>query len=120
MQDFKKRKFKFWFYHATHGEAIIRSAKNNEFDKNIDLYFGDVQYIEMPTMITELRLEKADEADIAYLTKRMGRRVLANNVTVLVSGENRYYIVASINKIMENSLEMNELPILTFIKCSKI
>lgn len=110
------RKFKFWFYHVTHGEAIIRSVKTEEFGTNIDIYFGDIQYIEIPTKLSELKLENANETDIVYLTEKTGNVVRSQDVIVLFSGERRFYIIASIVKVMENTLETNELPIMTFMK----
>lgn len=110
------RKFKFWFYHVTHGEAIIRSMKTEEDGTNIDIYFGDIQYIEMPTILSELKLINANAADIVYLTEKTGKSVRPQNVIVLLLGERRFYIIASIVKVMENSLETNELPIMTFMK----
>ena len=114
--DFEKRKFKFWFYHVTHREAIVRSLKTNCLEKNIDIYFGDIQYIEMPTSLADFRMENANDADIMYLEEKIGRPVQPQNVTVLTLEERRFYVVASISKIVENSLEMNELPISTFMK----
>lgn len=39
--NFNNRKFKFWFYQVSHGEAIIRSPKideNKVYDGNIDIF----------------------------------------------------------------------------------
>ena len=113
---FNNRKFKFWFYHITHSEAIIRSERTEEFEKNIDIYFGDIQYMEMPAVLSELKLDNANEADIIYLAEKTGKAVRPKDVTVLLSGGRRYYIIASIIRIMENSLEPNELPIVTFMR----
>lgn len=113
---FENRKFKLWFYHMSHGEAVIRSPKNMHFENNIDIYFGDIQYIEMPTTMLELSLVEATESDMMYLAKKIGKSVQSNNITVLLSGKCRFYIVSSVFSIIENSLEFNELPIATFIK----
>ena len=115
-QHFENRKFKFWFYHVTHGEAIIRSMKNSHTEKNIDIYLADIQYIEMPVMLSELSLENANKTDVTYLSKKICKEVPIDNIVVLISGEHRYYVIASVIKVMENSLELDELPVTTFMK----
>ena len=112
----ENRVFKFWFYQITHSEAIIRSGKKSEFEKNIDIYFGGIKYIEIPTILSELKLEAINESDMMYLEKKIKSSFSATEVTVLVSGEHRYYVVATVKKIFMNELEMLEVPIDIFVK----
>lgn len=112
----KDRQFRFWYYQASHGEAIIRSPKNEFSDKNIDILFCDVKYIEIPTMLSELQLDSANKEDIVYLSKKIRGTVQAKDITVLVSGEQRFYVIASCIKVMENTLNMMELPVHTFMR----
>jgi len=117
--NLNNRKFYLWFYHITHSEAIIRSPKNNEFEKNIDIYLGDIQYIEVPAILAELKLEDANEQDVIYLRNRIGKEIPLRDILVMVSEGRKYYIVASVCKMLETSLERMEVPVSIFMKGEK-
>ncbi len=114
--NFDNRKFKLWFYHVTHNEALIRSPKNDKYDKNIDIYFADIKYIEMPSISIYLYIKKATKEDVEYLRKKIEIDIAIEDVRVMISGKYKYYIVASIMNIMENDLDLFKLPFYTFIK----
>lgn len=116
--DFADRKFKFWFYQVSHSEAIIRSPKadfDKTYDTNIDIYFGDIDYIEIPCMFQGLQINQGTEEDRMYLSQKLGKDIPVKKIVVLVSGDKRYYVVASIIKFMENDLDYGELPIYAFL-----
>lgn len=113
-KNFTNRKFKFWFYQVSHSEAIIRSPKTDLhkiYDLNIDIYLGDISYIEMPCILEGLQIEAATEEDVIYLSQKLSKDISMNNIVVLISEGKRYYVVASIIKIMENDLDYGVLPI---------
>lgn len=89
--------------------ALIRSPGMNG-ESNIDILFGDVSYIELPSDLFDLRIEEAAEEDVLYLEEKFGKNIERDNITVLVSDEKKYYIVASLTKVMENDLSFDELP----------
>ena len=113
-----KRKFKLWFYQVSHSEAIIRSPKvdlDEMYDTNIDLYIGDIDYIEIPAIMKELHIINATMEDVTYLTEKLGKDISIEKIIVLISEGRKYYIVASIIKIMENDLDFGVLPIYSFL-----
>lgn len=116
--DFKDRKFKFWFYQVSHSEAIIRSPKT-DLDKiyvtNIDIYLGDISYIEMPCILQGLQIDEPTKEDRVYLSQKLDKDIPIKKIVVLVSEGKRYYVVASIIKIMENDLDYGILPIYAFL-----
>lgn len=116
--DFNGRKFKLWFYQVSHSEAIIRSPKtelDKVYDTNIDIYLGDISYIEIPWLFQGLQIDKATEKDVMYLSQKLGKDIPEKKIVVLVSEGRRYYVVASIIKIMENDLDYGVLPIYAFL-----
>lgn len=116
--DFNDRKFKFWFYQVSHSEAIIRSPKTDLdkiYDTNIDIYLGDINYIEMPWLLRGLQIDEATEEDATYLSQKLDKDIPLEKIVVLVSEGKRYYVVASIIKIMENDLDYGVLPIYAFL-----
>lgn len=113
--NLKNRKFKFWFYHVTHSEALIRSPKSENYDNNIDIHFIDITYIEMPSTLKDLRIEDGTQKDAIYLSNKLNKDVSLENIRVLISDGRRFYIVASIINITENMLPFMVLPFCTFM-----
>lgn len=116
--EFSDRKFKFWFYQVSHNEAIIRSPKTDldkSYDTNIDIYLGDIEYIEMPCLLSGLQIDKATEEDRMYLSQKLGKDISMKKIVVLLSEGKRYYVIASIVKVMENDLDYGVLPIYAFL-----
>ena len=111
------RKFKFWFYQISHSEAIIRSPKTDSdkiYDTNIDIYLGDIQYIEMPCLLRGLQIDKATKEDAVYLSQKFDRDILVEKIVVLISEGKRFYVIASIIQVLENDLDYDVLPIYGF------
>lgn len=111
---FTDRKFKFWFYQISHSEAIIRSTQYDSDETvgdNIDIYLGDIDYIEMPSSLHGLQIKSPTEDDVLYLKERIGKLVATERIIVFVSEGRKYYVVASVMKILEHHLAYGELPI---------
>lgn len=106
---FANRKFKFWYYTVSHSQALIRSIGLNGAC-NIDIYFGDVLYIEIPSDFSDLTIDETTTDDIKYINNRLRKDIEPNKVTVLVCNVERYYVVSTIKKVMENQLSLFELP----------
>lgn len=118
LKEFANRKFKFWFYQVSHSEAIVRSPKTDfdkVYDTNIDIYFGDIDYIEMPCLLEGLQIDKATKEEQSYLCNKLDKDISKKRIIVLVSDGKRYYIVASIIKIMKNNLDYGDLPVNVFV-----
>lgn len=86
---------------------LLRSIGNNEVC-NLDIYFGDVLYVEMPVTMNDMEILETTQEDIDYIIRKIGNT--NKNITVLKSGECKYFVVSSVMKIMENNLSMFELP----------
>lgn len=117
--DFNERRFKLWFYQVSHSEAIIRSPKTDSdkvYDTNIDIYLGDIKYIDIPCILPGLQIDKATEKDVMYLSQKLSKDIPMETIVVLVSEGKRYYVVASIIKIMKNDLDYGVLPIYAFLE----
>lgn len=102
-----ERVFKLWYYTVSHGQMLLRS-KATEGKSNIDIYFGDVEYIEIPTKINEIEILQTTQADIDYIMQRIVNT--DKRITVISSESRRYYVVSSVVKVLENVLDMFELP----------
>lgn len=75
----------------------------NDKDCNID-----VSYVEIPIEMNGIEILEATQEDIDYIKKKIGN--VDKTITVLISENQKYFIVASVVKIMKNNLSMFELP----------
>ncbi|WP_411347176.1 hypothetical protein [Paenibacillus sp. WLX2291] len=114
MKSFGDRKFKLWYYTISHGQLLLRSIKDDNNTTNIDVMFLDVDYIELPRYLSDVKLEKAQEKDINYIQQKLGEHILPESIRIIISKNGRYIVVASIMKVVENELEMFDLPFDTF------
>lgn len=74
----------------------------------MDIYFGDVSYIEIPMEMEGIQILKTEKEDIDYIASKFGN--IDKSITVLMSKSHKYYVVSSVMKIFENDLSMFELP----------
>lgn len=88
----------------------IRSIKSTNNAKNIDIMFFDVDYVEIPRNLSNLKIEEAKDEDVLYVKEKICKTVKLENIIILTSNNKRYLIVASIMKVVENELDMFELP----------
>lgn len=101
------RFFQLWYYTVSHKQMLLRSLGNKDVC-NLDIYFGDVEYIELPVTINKIKLLETTQQDIDYITQRIGN--MNKKITVLECENSKYYVVSSFMKIIENNLGMFELP----------
>ena len=112
---YPNRRFQLLFYQISHGELIIRSQKNDNYFHTIDIYFGDVIYMEIPSELNGIRFRRANADDVSYINSKIKKYIIQDNIVVIISEEKEYYIVASVISINENDLSFVELPIHCFL-----
>ena len=118
--NYPDRRFQLLFYQISHGELIIRShktdnVKGHNYDHTIDIYFGDVIYMEIPRELNGIVFRKALEDDVKYINSKTEKKITADEIVVITSDNKDYYIVASLISIIENDLSFVELPIHCFM-----
>lgn len=64
------RLFKLWYYTVSHKQMLLRSVG---FDGacNIDIYFEDVSYVEIPSDMKGIEILETTQADIDYIAKKL-------------------------------------------------
>ena len=113
---YPNRRFQLLFYQISHGELIIRSQKNDNYIKTIDIYFGDVIYMEIPSELNGIRFRRGIADDVRYIKSRLEKDITQDKIVVILSEDKEYYIVASVISINENDLSYVELPIHCFLQ----
>ena len=112
---YPNRRFQLLFYQISHGEMIIRSQKNDNNIQTIDIYFGDVIYMEIPSELNGIKFRRAIADDVSYINSKIEKEITQDKIVVIISEDKEYYIVASVISINENDLSFVELPIHCFL-----
>lgn len=117
--NFSNRKFQLLFYQISHGEMIIRSNKNDtsiSFDNYmIDIYFGDVIYIEIPRDLNGVIFRRPNADDVRYINSKVEKEISEDKIIVILSNKKKYYVAASIISVIKHNLMDMELPIHCFL-----
>lgn len=113
--NFSNRYFKLLFYQLSHREIIIRSHKTDN-NNTIDIYLGNVTYMEIPSDLNGIIFIRPSEEDIRYLKSKNIKEFTEDDVLVIMSNKKKYYIVASVISIIESDLSYMELPIHCFLQ----
>lgn len=97
---------KLWHYTVSHKQMLIRKINETE---NIDYYFGDVKYIEIPSVMGEFQIATPNIFDRVYIRTRV-KMNKNDKITVVKITHKKYYIVSGIVKTLENKLDRFDLP----------
>jgi hypothetical protein len=107
------RTFKIWDYWVSHSQLLLRSPgdlrrpKGSSESLNVDIIFVAVDYIELPTTLSELRLTSdVTTEELQSLEHAIGHAVLPEQVFVLTANGQRHRVVAGAMWVRENDLEL--------------
>jgi len=94
----------------SHGQLLLRSQKNDESEKNIDIVFFDTTYIQMFSRLKGIRISKVKNESnyVSYSTVQKYLEYDNTHLFELESNNEKYYIAASFVRVFENQLEFNE------------
>lgn len=99
--------FQVWNFTVSHDQLLIRK-RNSDKGTNHDIYFGGVEYFELPSFFEEVAIEKPNEKDYEYIATRTTREY--KNLYVLRIKGQKYYVAALYMCNEENTLGINEIP----------
>ena len=57
-----KRRFQIWSYNVSHQQLLLRSVKNSDTPKRLDVLFVGVDKMDLPTAFTELKVSQKNKA----------------------------------------------------------
>jgi len=107
-EEQQKRYYQLWEYSAFHGEALIRSPKDQSYDYNVDIFFFAVRYMSLPRHIEGLIIETPCNEDVLKIEKALGKHIDSSEIHVLNSSGNKHYIVASQVKVRKSKWNFKE------------
>ncbi|HEY0483981.1 MAG TPA: hypothetical protein VGD37_40960 [Kofleriaceae bacterium] len=90
-----ERTFKIWDFYITHSQLLLRSHKTVTHPKNIDIIFGDVDYVELPATLFGLDLVDAGPEDYRKAEQVMDGPVAAERVFAIETKGRRYLVIAA-------------------------
>jgi hypothetical protein len=112
-RQFAHRDFQLWAYVVSHQRLMLRSPKSEEHPLNIDLHFGAVGYIDLPTTLRGLALTSPRAEEVDRLRRQVGSSVELGHIFVLESAGRRHFVVAWSLYVEENDLGFMETPVWT-------
>lgn len=106
----KGRTFQFWEYRVSHGQLLVRSPRQAEATRNVDLMFSGVEYVDLPRFLPELELDVSGDDDVLRAQERLGKPVEARTVIVLKCRGHRHIVVAAGMSCAESDMDIFESP----------
>ncbi len=106
--------FEVWEFRVSHEQLLLRSPRTKGQPRNIDVIFGGVDYMELPSKLGEIQIAVPTDADLARVRGAYKADVRPDWVRVLVSKDRRYVVVAAGMKIFENDLDLFESSLESF------
>src|SRR5438034_1124768 len=101
----RNREFDLWDFSPTHSRVLLRSPKNANSDKNIDIIFNGVEYLSIVPYLKEIKMEmyhNGNSINKPDLNKYIGKY---EKLFLIKNSIDTYYIVAFGMVIIENSLD---------------
>ncbi|WP_419698993.1 hypothetical protein [Mucilaginibacter sp. NFX135] len=105
-----ERYFTVFDFLISHGQLLLRSSKDDNNKKNIDVIFFGAKFIQLFTSLWGISIKIADK-DINLISYDSVNSSLGHKENCLFEIEaktERHYIGASYFKVYENELEFNE------------
>ena len=100
--SFPTRMFQVWIYTVGHQSLLIRSPIGEIDSTNIDLIMTGVKYMALPTIVRGLYVEQATAEEVREVSDIIGKQIPAGHVRILVTGGQRFIVVASSMQFSEN------------------
>lgn len=103
------RPFRVYGYLVSHDQLLLRSDKIKGYEQNIDIVFFGVSYIQLHTVLPGLTIRKIDRnTEVLHESVKNEVGWEANNLFEVISGNEKYKIVAFFVRVFENDLESGE------------
>ncbi len=102
MKELKDRHFKIWTYTVSHSLLILRSPQifpdmdnfSESYANNLDIEFTDVQYLDIPSNLYDIRIEISTSKDLVPQKILLLKNIHNSKVFRIVSENVSFYILA--------------------------
>lgn len=89
------RKFQLWLYSVSHGQLLLRSTKNQNYQTQVDILFKNVATIQLPALFVGLVISEMSQEEFRLLNLSTGLLPVNERRCFKLEGENwRGVIVA--------------------------
>ncbi|QDU09047.1 hypothetical protein [Gimesia aquarii] len=106
IHSFEERSFRIWEFSVHHSRLLIRSAKIDEDDFNVDLIFTAVDYLSLPDHMKGLEIDTASDKEIKSIENLLNKQINKNDITIIVANGKRHFVVSAGFKISKNKLDL--------------
>jgi hypothetical protein len=105
--------FRLWEYRVSHKQLLIRCPKllpESSGSRNVDVKFYNVEYINLPTDFHDLEIDEANQDEISFANRCLGKPIDEARILVLKSREGRHLVIAGALAISESVMGAFESP----------
>jgi hypothetical protein len=103
-----ERYFTLFDFLISHGQLLLRASKDDDYNKNIDIIFYDVKFLQLATHLKGVSIKQLTNNNISNDSIKSIISKKDNSVFEIKSNNELYYITAAFIKVFENDLEFNE------------
>jgi len=105
-----ERYFTVFDFVISHGQLLLRSSKDDDNVKNIDIIFSGTRYVQLFTSLSSISIKVVDKKSNLINYDCVSSFLSHNNnyLFEVETSNEKFYIGASNFKVYENELEFNE------------
>lgn len=108
METTETGRFQLWEFLVSHRQLLLRRPATSSEPANVDLAFGGVKYVALPSSISNPRVRAATADEVSSAADLIGRPVQPDEVYVIEGDEGRGFVVAGSARRTVNDLELFE------------
>jgi len=108
------RTFRLWDLTISHRSLLLRSPQDAVHQRNLDVVFAGVAYVESAATLNGARLVPPEPGELDKVTRALGKSVADKELFVLASGASRLLVVAVAMAFAENDLDFTETSLVRF------
>lgn len=92
--EFPGRRFQLWAYTVSHRQLLLRSNSSEQHASRCDVLFKNVAWVNLPTLIDDLRIEVAPTHELSPSLAELGEELSGRLVHLIRTRSGNGYVVA--------------------------
>lgn len=108
METAEVGRFQLWEYLVSHRQLLLRRPASASAPSNIDLLFGGVHYVSLPSTIRNPRVRSATTVELRSVREVMGKEPSPHDVHIIEGEGSKGFVVAGSARRVVNELELFE------------
>lgn len=108
METSEAGRFQLWEYMVSHRQLLLRRPATGMHPTNVDLVFGGVKYVALPSSIRNPRVRPAKADEVRWAEEALGTQIPIEEIHVIEGDSTKGFVVAGSARRVVNELEIFE------------